>query len=305
MLISVIIPNYNHSKFLEQRIRSVLNQSYDFVELIILDDSSTDESISIIENFRNNKKISKILINEKNSGSTFKQWQKGIQQAKGEWIWIAESDDIADERFLEELVSKISGNENIVVAYSDSWIINDNNEIIGEITWTKDMNLKRDGNLNYINNGKEEVENYFFYKNIIPNASAAIFRKDIIDTHWFIEISTMKFAGDWLFWILILSKGDVLYISKKLNYFRNHNNTTRSNKSLNQELIRFNEIWFVISNIKIRYNLDWNYKKHLWLLNSWVLNCFKFNAWKVYHSDFPIMYKLICILKYLKIKFIK
>lgn len=301
MLVSVIIPNYNHGKFLEQRIRSVLDQTYENIELIILDDKSTDNSVDVIENFRHHEKVSNVIINETNSGSTFKQWERGIMEARGEWIWIAESDDFANEKFLEQLIYNININEKIVVAYSDSWIVNDKNDIVGEITWTKDMDSARDGLSNYVNSGKKEIVNYFFYKNIIPNASAAIFRKNCVEMHWFGNIARMKYAGDWLFWVMLLSSGNILYISDKFNYFRNHNNTTRSNKSYNEELRRFNEIWHVISYIKKLFNLNWNYNKHLWFLNAWVLNCFKFKEWKKYHSDFPKWYKLVCILKYIKI----
>jgi glycosyltransferase involved in cell wall biosynthesis len=57
-LVSVIIPNYNHSQFLEQRIDSVLYQTYQSIEIIILDDASLDDSKSIIEKYRGNNNIS-------------------------------------------------------------------------------------------------------------------------------------------------------------------------------------------------------------------------------------------------------
>ena len=94
-MVSVIIPNYNHAPFLKERIDSVLNQTYDNFEVIILDDKSTDNSKEVIANYRGHSKISHIVYNEENSGSTFKQWQKGFSLAKGDYIWIAESDDVA------------------------------------------------------------------------------------------------------------------------------------------------------------------------------------------------------------------
>ena len=105
-LVSVVIPNYCHSKYLEQRIESVINQTYKNIEIIILDDCSPDEGASkaVIEKYRNKPLISHIVYNEVNSGSTFKQWNKGIVLAKGELVWIAESDDFAKETMLEELV---------------------------------------------------------------------------------------------------------------------------------------------------------------------------------------------------------
>ena len=99
--VSVILPNYNHSSFLKKRIDSIINQSFQDFDIIILDDCSTDCSREIIEEYRSNVNITNIVYNEINSGSTFKQWKKGIELAKGKFIWIAESDDYADESFFK------------------------------------------------------------------------------------------------------------------------------------------------------------------------------------------------------------
>lgn len=84
--VSVIIPNYNHALYLKQRIDSVLNQAFQAFELIILDDCSTDNSREIIEQYRDNPKVSQIIYNQENSGSVFKQWIKGIELCQGDYI---------------------------------------------------------------------------------------------------------------------------------------------------------------------------------------------------------------------------
>lgn len=98
-LVSVIIPNYCHAPYLEQRITSVLNQTYTNFEVIILDDNSPDNSVEIINQFKNDEHIKHIVVNEKNSGSTFIQWNRGIELSQGEIIWIAESDDYCEPTF--------------------------------------------------------------------------------------------------------------------------------------------------------------------------------------------------------------
>ena len=103
--VSIIIPNYNHAPYLKQRIESVLSQSYQNFEVILLDDRSTDNSWDILQAYKGHEKVSHCLRNDRNSGSPFIQWQKGIEIAKGEWIWIAESDDWADESLLESLIN--------------------------------------------------------------------------------------------------------------------------------------------------------------------------------------------------------
>jgi glycosyltransferase involved in cell wall biosynthesis len=86
-LVSVIIPNYCHSQFLVQRIESVLNQTYQNFEVIILDDCSPDAGASkaVIEKYRGNPHVSHIVYNEENSGSTFKQALLTRKTACGLW----------------------------------------------------------------------------------------------------------------------------------------------------------------------------------------------------------------------------
>ena len=119
-LVSVIVPNYNHSRFLDQRIQSILNQTYKNFELIILDDCSPDNgaSKSVIEKYRDNPHVSHIVYNESNSGSTFKQWDKGINLSKGDLVWIAESDDYCEPTFLETLVHEFERDSQLSLAYT-------------------------------------------------------------------------------------------------------------------------------------------------------------------------------------------
>ena len=86
--VSVIIPNYCYAAYLEQRIDSVLSQTYQDLEVIILDDNSPDDGLSrmVIEKYRENPHVSHIVYNDENSGSTFKQWDKGISLAEGEYM---------------------------------------------------------------------------------------------------------------------------------------------------------------------------------------------------------------------------
>jgi glycosyltransferase involved in cell wall biosynthesis len=216
--ISVIIPNYNHSEFLKKRIDSVLNQTFQDFELIILDDKSPDNSIEIIEQYRNHPKVSHIVYNEINSGTTFKQWEKGINLAKNDYIWIAESDDWCEPSLLQTLVDGIAANENIVLAYVQSYyMVGDN-----KIAWATKENF-----LESTMKGDEYVKQKLAYFCTIINASMAVFKKSTF-ANVNQKYTTFKMCGDWLFWSGVASQGNVFISGKTLNYFRNHDKDVSS-----------------------------------------------------------------------------
>src|SRR5271155_4024439 len=113
--VSIIVPNYNHARFLRQRIDSILTQTFQDFELILLDDCSTDQSRSILREYTTDPRV-RLEFNDANSGSTFKQWNKGVSLTRGKYIWIAESDDYADPRLLERLVGELDADMNVTFA---------------------------------------------------------------------------------------------------------------------------------------------------------------------------------------------
>lgn len=226
--VSVIIPNYNHARFLEQRIRSVLQQTYQDFEVILLDDCSTDESRAIIETYRNHEKVSHLIFNDVNSGNTFHQWKKGIELAKGEYIWLAESDDYCAQNFLEITTKLIDENPTASLVYCSSHRVNAEGEYIDDLSfWYNDLSVTK-WNSVYINDGIQEIKEVLSIRNTIPNASAVLFRKSAVKPNWN-ELTTYKLSGDWLFWINLLEYNDVIYTTSCINYFRTHTRSVRSN----------------------------------------------------------------------------
>lgn len=220
-LVSVIIPNYCHARYLNQRIQSVLNQTYQEFEVIILDDCSPDEGASkaVIEKYRDNPHVSHIVYNAVNSGSTFKQWNKGISLAKGELIWIAESDDYCEPTLLERTVSILANDSTCSLSFCRTKAFNENGE-----TWLCWPESLATG----IYKGTDFIHDYMSIGNGIVNASAVIFRKQAAETVP-TDYMTYKGAGDRLFWIYLLETGNVGFVNEVLNHFRNHTlNTTKS-----------------------------------------------------------------------------
>lgn len=130
--VSIIVPNYNHGKYIKQRLDSIINQTFTDYELILLDDYSSDESRDILLSYKNNPHVSHIILNTQNSGSPFLQWEKGIKLARGKYIWIAESDDYADIHFLEYTVKALTLHPQAHICYTGSFIIDTNGNKIND-----------------------------------------------------------------------------------------------------------------------------------------------------------------------------
>jgi len=266
--VSVIIPNYNHAQFLEQRLDSVLNQTYQDFEVIFLDDASTDNSREIIAKYANHPKISHFVFNETNSGSPFKQWEKVFNLAEGEYIWIAESDDYSELNFLEKLVSLIQ--DNVAIVYCRSAVVNEHDKIFN-FFWADELNCQR-WKHEHSEDGLTEIINCFVFRNVISNASSAIFKKEW--AYFDFPITEMRYTGDWLFWINLLREKNrkISYIPEQLNFFRKHSGTTRSVKVPAQEVQRFREYFIVldkafkISNYNF-FSIIFRRKKWLWIFD--------------------------------------
>lgn len=230
-LVSVIIPNYNHSLFLGERIDSVLNQRYQNFEVILLDDGSTDNSREIIEKYRGLEKVKHIVYNQKNSGNAFVQWNKGVELAMGEWVWIAESDDRAHPDFLSKSL-EVAREEDLI--FCKSLIINEHGTettYLGEPFFPTDKVFSPDKNCDRIDSSAF-LEEHMYNFNHIVNASSVITKRSILK-HWIPNILGFKLCGDWMLWSIILTHGKACYLHEGLNYFRVHDRTLRALESNN------------------------------------------------------------------------
>jgi glycosyltransferase involved in cell wall biosynthesis len=225
-LVSVIIPSYNHAPFLRERLDSILRQDYPNFEVFVLDDCSPDNSREIIEQYSSNPHIGQIVFNEQNTGNTFCQWHRGISMAKGKYVWIAESDDVAEPSFLSVLVAELERNPNAVLAYSYSKVIDQDSRVIYE-----DRSLVATPFRIKVYRGNDYIMHYQLRDNCIYNASMVVFRRDVYPriSPKFME---HRYCGDWFFWTCACQYGDVIEVREPLNSFRQHTNkvTVKSQK---------------------------------------------------------------------------
>lgn len=221
-IVSIIVPNYNHQKYLPKRLESINNQTFTDYEIILLDDCSEDESKDTLLSFQNNPHVTHIIINRENTGSPFIQWEKGIKLAKGKYIWIAESDDYASPLFLEYTVRALEAHPEASLCYTGSHII----DTVGNLIKTEGFETWKEDGLPYVYNSHEYIKSHLLHHNSIYNASMVLFKRENCLSKITMEYKRMHYAGDWLFWIEQCRKGSVIEVRRKLNYFRKHNTNT-------------------------------------------------------------------------------
>jgi glycosyltransferase involved in cell wall biosynthesis len=233
--VSIVIPNYNHARFLRQRIDTILTQTFQDFELILLDDCSTDESRSILREYASDPRV-QVEFNDANSGSPFKQWNKGVRLARGKYIWIAESDDYADARLLERLVGKLEADPDVTLAYCRSWSVTKDNRQERLADWYLAFWNPHLWQTDFCMDGREMCEKYFCGINAVPNASSVVFRRDAYEKVGGADES-LRLCGDWKVWAAMALTGHVAYFCETLNYFRSHAASVRNRTEVSREYV--------------------------------------------------------------------
>ena len=222
-LVSVIVPNYNHAEFLPRRLDSIYAQTYANIEVILLDDASTDGSLEILQRYRaKHPDNTRLIAAQRNSGSPFAQWRKGFDAARGELVWIAESDDESADEFLSELVP-LFADPAMRLAFCQTQFVDRD----GDPVWTTREYLHDilpglwDGD--FVVSAAQLVERAWMTRNIVANVSSALMRRPVtfdalLDSGW----ESMRACGDWMFYLQHIRGGLVGYSARLLNRYRVH-----------------------------------------------------------------------------------
>lgn len=222
--VSIIVPNFNHAKYLQKRLDSIYGQTYRNVEVILLDDCSIDESVAILSDYAKRYPDKTICrFNEANSGGVFNQWKKGLELATGELVWIAESDDYCSTNLLEELVCGFM-NPAVMLTFARTEFVRGTPPVR---VWTSEDYLSELGlgiwDRPFIKSAHAMVKSGWAVKNIVPNVSGAVFRHPgkirlLEDAQWL----NLRMCGDWVFYLSIIRGGLVAYSPNATNFYRQH-----------------------------------------------------------------------------------
>lgn len=253
-LVSVIVPNYNHAPYLRERLDTVYNQSYPNFEVILLDDCSTDDSRDILREYAERYSArTRILFNDVNCGKVFQQWNRGLSLAKGKYIWIAESDDYSESRFLEEMM-KCFRYPSTILAFARSAFMQDGRQTWSTEEYLADVNTLR-WDMPFTITAATAVKLGFGYKNIIPNVSSAVFRNIGQVPEEILKVcSDMSLSSDWIFYLAIMKGGCLSYTNRTTNYYRVHQEST--SLRVQRTLQYYDEYEMVSAYVSRNYEVD-------------------------------------------------
>ena len=208
VLVSVLMSSYNHEKYLSQAIESVLNQTFNDLELIIVDDASTDNSKKIIERYQANDRRLHAFFHDKNQGIP-RTANDGLREAKGKFISFIGSDDVWLPHKLEKQLSIIKKHEDKIV-WSEGQTISDKPELSG-MPMTQFLSAPRQKSGNIF---QELLREDFVF------GQSVLFKTEYAQEISFNE--TLRYVNDHLFFVELSKNHEFIFIKEPLAKYRLH-----------------------------------------------------------------------------------
>lgn len=217
-LVSVIMPSYNHEKYISEAIESVLNQTFADFELIITDDASIDRSKEIIQTYAKKDARIRAYYHNENKGIA-KTMNDGLEAAKGKFIALFSSDDVWVENKLEKQLQVLSETEDLVV-WSEGLVIDALGVPTGELF------TKKHGALDRRKSGN--IFNELLKGNYICGQSVILKRENVKDIKF---DEQLKYLNDYKFMVELARRYEFYFIQEPLAMYRIHGkNSILSNK---------------------------------------------------------------------------
>lgn len=226
-LVSIIMPSYNTASFISQSIDSVLAQTYENWELIIVDDCSTDETKEVVSNYQKKDDRIHFFVNEKNSGAAISR-NKAIELSKGEWIAFLDSDDIWEKDKLKNQILFMEKNR-YDFTYTKYEEINDKSEPLGIIV-----------------SGPKKIKKWLMYGYCWPGCLTVMYNQKRIGK---IKVVDIKKNNDYAMWLKISKKANCFLYPEVLGYYRKRSGSISNHSYL--QLIKWHFKLF-------RYSEDMN-----------------------------------------------
>ncbi|MER9301075.1 glycosyltransferase [Mesorhizobium sp. M0621] len=224
--VTAIVPNYNHARFLEQRLESILSQTYENIDILILDDCSHDKSREIIQRYCDlYPGRVRSLFNLQNSGNVFRQWRKGVEQSEGDLVWICESDDFCEPDFIEHLIPHFR-DRSVNLAFGRIQFSDQNGRPRVGLDQYREGAEAGIWNESMVRPASEWFARGFGVNNLIANVGGCLWRRQILPAAVWAEAESFSVVGDWFLYCHLAGGGNIAYEPASVAYFRQHGQNT-------------------------------------------------------------------------------
>jgi glycosyltransferase involved in cell wall biosynthesis len=222
-LVSVVVTSYNHAQFMASRMESLLNQTYQSIEILVIDDCSTENNVEILRGYESHPKV-RLLINSENRGlvPTINQ---GIEMTLGEFVIIAQCDDSCDPRMIEKLVGVLEQHPKAGMAFCRSQLIDEFDQLLGDDFLIRERSFRSRCVTNTLLSSAE-MNRFLLNSCVIPNMSALLIRRDCLAVVGKLS-DEYSVCVDWDLYFRVVERYDVAYVAEPLNKFRQHKNSIR------------------------------------------------------------------------------
>jgi glycosyltransferase involved in cell wall biosynthesis len=213
--ISAIIPLYNGERFISDCINSLLQQTQPVREIIVIDDGSSDNGLSIVKNIRDIEKTRiKIIQNGSNRGSSYCR-NIAISESAENYVLLIDQDDLINENFVKEIskIFKKSSEKEIVASYTSYFLISEDGSSTHQII--------------HDHIEPEDFIGHQFVRNRVLSNSGVVIKKSVFETIDLYD-ETLKFSQDWDLWLRIAKAGFFSCLYKPLTSIRRHTKNTSS-----------------------------------------------------------------------------
>lgn len=232
------MPCYNLAHLLPDCINSILGQSYDDFEIIIMDDCSPDKTKEVALSFLDERV--KYVRNEENL-KHLANYNKGIRFASGEYVWLISADDLLRKPYiLERYVNFMELHPEVGFVFCPAYGFEDGKE-------TEFLKYSFHGRQDVIFSGKKFLNNLLEANGVV--AASAMARKKCYEMAGYFPLD-MPYAGDWYLWCAFSLDYDVAYFSEPMVYYRQHNQSMTIFLKENQEKILLQDDIRVLARVR-------------------------------------------------------
>ncbi len=222
--VTAVVASYNHAGFLAQRMDTLLAQTYENLQILVIDDCSTDHSLEVLRRYQSHPNVT-LIVREVNGGWAAVSNQ-GLEMAAGEFIIFANCDDACDPQMIQRLVDAMTGNPTAGITFCRSLLVDEHDTELGDDFAIREPSFRARCATDTLLTGSE-MGRFLLHSCVIPNLSAALIRTACFSVVGNLS-SSYRVCCDWDLYFRIVARYDVVYVAEALNRFRQHRTTIRS-----------------------------------------------------------------------------